>query len=507
MYWADKIAKELKKRKLPLEWVDDMKTPSGKIHVGALRGVIIHDLIFRALIDAGVKAKYTYVFDDHDPMDALSVNLPQEKFAKYLGFPLNKIPSPEPGFENFAQYFAQEFIEVFNKLGAKPEIIWASKLYESGKMDGVIKECLDKAEIIRKIYQKIAGAKKGKDWYPFQVICEKCGKVGTTRVFNWDGKKVFYRCEPNLVTWAKGCGYEGKISPFGGTGKLPWKVEWGAKWKAIGVTVEGAGKDHMSKGGSHDIAKAICKEVLNYPVPYPLAYEWFLVKGKKMSTSKGIGVSAQEISEVIPPELLRFLMVRTDYRQAINFDPGGQTIPNLFDEYDRCALIFFQEGRKSDFGRIFELSQINPKKPERPVGIRFRQLVQWVQMPSMVDKISKNPVLAKRAKYGKIWLERFAPEEEKFEVKEELPKEAVKLSNSQRQLLRKIAKEIDKKWEPEKFQNEIYQWGKALGLTSGQTFQAIYLALLAKDHGPKAAWLILSLDKEFIKKRFKKLTG
>jgi lysyl-tRNA synthetase class I len=25
-----------------------------------------------------------------------------------------------------------------------------------------------------------------------------------------------------------------------------WKVDWAAHWKAIGITVEGAGKDHMS---------------------------------------------------------------------------------------------------------------------------------------------------------------------------------------------------------------------------------------------------------------------
>lgn len=507
MYWADKIAKELKKRNFPLEWVDDMKTPSGKIHVGALRGVIVHDLIYRALLDVGIKAKYTYVFDDSDPMDSLPVNLPQEKFGRFMGWPLNKIPSPEPGFSSFAEFYAQDFITVFGRLGVKPEIIWASLLYQTGKMDGVIKECLDKAEIIRKIYQKIAGAKKGKDWYPFQVICERCGKVGATKVYDWDGEKVSYACEQNLVSWAEGCGYKGRISPYGGTGKLPWKVEWPAKWKVIGVTVEGAGKDHMSKGGSHDIAEAICKEVLNYSVPYPFAYEWFLVGGKKMSTSKGVGVSAQEIAEILPPQILRFLMVRTDYRQAINFDPSGDTIPKLFDEYDRCAKEFFEKGRKSDFGRIFKLSQIDQKKPEEPVTARFRQVVQWVQMPNMRQKIDKDPTLVKRAKYGRIWLERFAPEEEKFVVKKELPKEVAKLSPPQRQLLVKIAGELDKKWEPEKFQNEIYQWGKALGLTSAQTFQAIYLALLGKDYGPKAAWLILSLDKKFIKERFRKIAS
>jgi len=504
MYWADKIAQDLKERKLPLEWVDDMKTPSGKVHVGALRGVIVHDLIYRALSDAGIKAKYTYVFDDQDPMDALPSSLPEKDFTKYMGFPLNRIPSPKPGFSSFAQYFAQDFIDVFNKLGAEPEILWASKLYANGQMDGVIKECLDKADIIRQIYRRVAGARKDRDWYPFQVICEECGKIGTTKVYAWDGGKVSYKCLSNYVEWAEGCGYEGKIFPFGGTGKLPWKVEWPAKWKAMGgVTVEGAGKDHMSKGGSHDIAVAICKEVLKFPPPYAFAYEWFLTEGKKMSSSKGVGFSAQEVSEILPPEVLRFLMVRTNYRQAINFDPGGTTIPDLFDEYDRCAQDFFENGRESNFGRIFELSQIDPNTPEKPPKLRFRQVTQWIQMANMADRIESDPALQKRAKYAKIWLERFAPEEEKFEVisHDQYAKANIALSDKQKKLLIKVAEELKRKWAPEELQNAIYQWVKDLGLTSDQAFQAIYLTLLGKNHGPKAAWLILSQSKDFIQER------
>jgi len=86
---------------------------------------------------------------------------------------------------------------------------------------------LDNAEKIQDIYQKVSGSqKKEAGWLPFQVICEKCQKLGTTKVFAWDGKEVSYKCEPNLVKWAVGCGHEGKISPFGGNGKLPWKVDW-----------------------------------------------------------------------------------------------------------------------------------------------------------------------------------------------------------------------------------------------------------------------------------------
>ena len=138
MIWADREAKRLKERHFSLEWVDDMKTPSGRIHVGSLRGVIVHDLIYKALKEIGVKAKFSYVFNDMDPMDGIPAYLDKNKWGKYMGQPLYKIPSPKPGFKSFAEYYAQEFIEVFNSINCYPEIIWSSELYQSGKMNEII---------------------------------------------------------------------------------------------------------------------------------------------------------------------------------------------------------------------------------------------------------------------------------------------------------------------------------------------------------------------------------
>lgn len=507
MYWADQIAQDLKKRNLPLEWVDDMKTPSGFAHVGSLRGPLMHSLVYRALKDSGQNAEFSFVINDFDPADELPSEYKQT-LKKYLGFPLRKIPSPDKKYDSLGSFLAADFIETFQKMGVEAKILSSWEMYRQGKFDKVIKVALDHAEKIQDIYQKVSGSrKKESGWLPFQVICENCGRLGTTKVYKWDGEKVSYRCEPDLVKWAKGCGFEGQISPFGGTGKLPWKVDWPAHWQVIGITCEGAGKDHGSAGGSYDIAMALCDQVFHYQRPFKFVYEFFLLGGQKMSSSKGVGFKAHDLIKILPESVARFLFARTDYKQAINFDPAGQTIPQLFDEYDRCAQEFFQHGRNSDFGRIYELSQVDPKKPEKPATLKFSQLSQWVQMASMKTEIEKDPALIERAKYAKIWLENFATEEEKFEVKKELPKEVGKLTPKQRQLLVKIASEIEKKWEPEKFQNEIYQWGKALGLNSKQTFRAIYITLIGKDHGPKAAWLILSLDKDFIKKRFGKLTS
>ena len=519
MYWADSIAKEIKKRKLPLEWVDDMKTPSGHIHVGALRGVIIHNLIFRALKDVGVKTTYSYVINDHDPMDTLPVYLPKKNFYPHMGKPFFMIPSPVKGFSSFAHYFAQEFIEIFNTLGAKPLIIWSSELYKSGKMDPVIKEVLDQSPKILKIYQEIAGyPKKRKGWLPFQVICPKCGKIGTTEAFDWDGQTVAFECLPNLVSWAKGCGYKGKISPFGSNGKLLWKVDWPAHWKVIGVTIEAAGKDHFSAGGSRDMAVAFCQKIFKIKPPLGFGYEFFLIRGKKMSSSKGLGFTASEVAKVIPPELLRFLMTRTHYKRIIDFDPRGDTISNLFDEYDRCAKEFWQYGRKSDLGRIFELSQVG-QPLKTPIFLpRFRSVATYIQMPSIdieaqfeQEKGNKlnaeeEKILKQRIKYAKIWLDGYAPKEIIYQISKKVPKATKKLSLEQKKYLGKVLQLIKaKNWQPKDLEFELYEQAKKQKISSPKAFESIYCAFIDKTFGPKAAWLLLAQDKDFVIKRLKEV--
>lgn len=500
MFWADKAASEIiKSGRYKPYWVDDMKTPSGRVHVGALMGVVIHDLIYNALKDKGVDASYTYVFENHDPMDDIPAYLSRNRFEKYLGMPLFAIPSPEAGFKNYAEFYALDFQKTFNTIGSYPKILWTKDLYTSGKMNDGIKKVLDNAEEIRKIYKEMYKREIPSDWYPFQVYCENCGKVSTTKVYKWDNELVFYRCLKDAVKWTRGCGYEGSTSPFsderGMKGKMPWKVEWAVKWRAIGVTIEGAGKDHMSAGGSHDLASEVARRVLGYPVPYPIAYEWILVGGRKMSSSRGIGTAASEMLEILPPELIRFLIVKMDIRKQTNFDPGeSETIPRLFDEYQEFAF-----SDNADQKRIFELSKLG--KPKEIPSVRFSTLVQWVQMPNMESEIKKTGA-EEWAKYARVWLERFAPEDQKFTVQEDLPDSVRKLSSEQKKLLERISKELDKKWEGENLQTRIYDIGKELGLNGAKTFEVIYLSLLGKSHGPKAAWLILSLDKKFVQKRF-----
>lgn len=518
MFWSDKLAEEIiKSGKYRPYWVDDMKTPSGRVHTGALRGVVIHDLINQALKEKRVKSTYTYVINDMDPMDGFPHYLPKS-FRKHMGKPLYKIPSPEKNYESMSQCYGQEFIDVFNGLGFKPKIIWSSEWYKQGKFNEVIRTALDKVKLVRKLYHDVSGYDKPKDWYPYQVICPECGKVGTTIATDWDGKKVTFECRKDLVDWAEGCGYKGKIEPINNNGKLMWKVDWAAHWKVIGVTVEGAGKDHMTEGGSHDLSSAICEQVFDYPTPFNFLYEWFLAKGgSKMSSSRGIGVSATEISQTLPAEILKFLLVKTNYRRAIIFDPANnESILDLFDDYDRAAKVYYQEKVKNPVGRAWQLSQIKPISKTAVFLPRFRDVVNYIQSPSVdiykkFEEIKKGKLteadkkeLDKRIKYAKTWLEAYAPDEKKVGIMAEKVK--IKLNEEQKKYLNLVIKLLQKDWQkPEDLQQELYQMAKNNKINVKAGFQAIYLSLTGKKFGPKAAWFLLSQDREKVIKRFKKV--
>lgn len=468
MLWLDKILEDLQKTKKSSFLVSDYKTPSGKIHVGALRGVFIHDAVYKELKKKGETAEFIYGFDDFDPMDSLPVYLDEKKYLPEMGKPLCDIKAPD-NKGSYAQYYAKDFQEVFESCGSKPKIIWLSKEYKAGRFDEVIKEILIRAGQIREIYKKISGSEKEKDWLPISMVCEKCGKIGTTYASKFENNKVYYECRRDLVEWAVGCGHQGWGSPYKGGAKFPWKVEWPAKWKVYGTDVEGAGKDHSTAGGARDIARAIATQVLKIKEPYNIPYEFFLMAGKKMSSSKGVGATAREMVEILPPEVLRYLILRIAPDRAINFDPEGETIPQLFDDYDK----------------------------EYPgAKMSFRKVVFSLQLDKSIQS-------QEREKYAKIWLKRFAPERYIFSLQEKLPASAKNLSAEQKKFLSEI-KEIvgsNKGITGDELHQKIHQLKEELKINPRDAFSAIYLIFLNKDSGPQAGWFLASLDKDFVIKR------
>jgi len=520
--WVDAIVDDiLASRPAERYVINDAKSPSGPIHVGSLRGVVLHDCVARGVRDRGRQAAFLYGFDDYDPMDARPAAVPPE-FDRYLGLPLSEIPSPAGGGQSYARFYGDGFAEVWRKVGARPEVYWTSEMYKSGRFNEAIRIALDRADELIQIDREISGSRKAQR-HPLQPLCERCGRIGTTVVTGWDGRLVSYECRPDKVAWARGCGHRGRRSPFDGGSKLQYKAEWAAKWWILRVSVEGAGKDHMTKGGSHDVAAAIAERIFGTRPPYPIPYEWFLVGGRKMSTSKGLGVPAAELVEILRPELARFLLVRPHHRQQIDFDPAGETVPALYDEYDRAAAAYFGETEAAtaaeadvarDHARTFYYSRIEGE-PARAYRMRFGKVAYLMQMPTVnleeaAAREKGAPLteadraeLRRRMEDARRWLAAYAPEPYRFQVQPALP--AVALSPGQRVFLTRLAGIVAERerWGGEELHARIHALKAELGLPPRDAFGAIYLAFLGKPSGPQAGWFLASLDREFVLRRLR----
>lgn len=503
MFWVERLAGEITEKfgKANPILIRDEKTLSGRVHIGSFRGVAIHGVVAEVLRERGVDATFKYEFNDYDPMDGIPSYLDAKTYERYLGMPLKNIPSPEPGFENFAEYYGAEFLSVITGAGFNPVIYRSSELYLSGKMDGVICEALDGAAEVRRIYKEVSGGSRDEQWLPVSVICPTCGKLSTTRASDFDGSTVQAECRD--LDWVKGCGFSGRVSPFGGKAKLPWKVEWPAKWKVTGTQVEGAGKDHSTCGGARDVANHIAREVFRYEPPFDVPYEFFLIGGQKMSSSKGRGSSAKEIAELVPAKILRLAILGKDITQAINFDPEGDTIPVLYDQYDRLAENYWS-GTKDDYARLFELIHPTRSLPALQSLPRFSQVAFIVQMPHMdlykefpeADRIE----LGERAVYAKRWLETCAPEKYVFKLQDTFPEAARTLDTKQREAIQALVDfmESNPHASAEELQAKLHEV---------KEFKAVYLAFLAKVSGPKAGWFLAALPRDFVLKRLKEAVG
>jgi len=524
MIWVDQIVEEIATRfhdKIaegkPLI-IRDEKTLSGRVHVGSLRGIVIHGLVSQVLSMRNIQNTFKFELNDFDPMDGLPIYVDQEQYRPHMGKPLFAVPAHEPGAENYPMVFGKELQRVVEPLRLPIEYYTLRPLYETGKFNEVIREALDNAEKIRTIYYEVSRGKKADDWHPLSVICEQCGRVGTTQVTGWDGEKVHYTCKEHYVKWAEGCGHRGSISPFDGNAKLPWKVEWPAKWKVLGVDVEGAGKDHYAAGGSREIGRRISEEVFHNPEPLNIPYEFFNFKGKKMSASKGLGASAKEIADLLPPTLLKLLMIRKVPNQPIDLDPEGATIPTLFDEYDRLADHYFRRHPEpyEGYARTFQLTQIDPIVPPKDLWkMRFTVLSFILQMPHLTlreeaVKLKGSPLnadefaaLEERAKYVLPWLKNYAPEEFIYKILKE-PLSDLKLDPAQVTALKALKTALASPslvWEGAPIHETIHLVKAEQAIEPKNLFQPLYQLFLGRTSGPQVGWFLSTFQREEVLRR------
>jgi lysyl-tRNA synthetase, class I len=228
---------------------------------------------------------------------------------------------------------------------------------------------------------------------------------------------------------------------------------------------------------------------------------------------------------VVPPEQLRFLFVRQRPETALDFDPEGtDAIPRLFDEFDRLSSATAGKEVKgelpSGFENIFRFSLLDPDADLAVAADQFRpafaHLALLVQVPGIdvrarVEAEKGAPLTAAEAAELEIrlaavrrWLDAYAPERAIIEVKRDaVPIEVEQLRPEQRGFLRALAGAAhgDAPATGEQWQAAIFSVAAEHGLDGKGAFNALYLAFLGRPNGPRAGWLLASLERAFVIRR------
>ena len=521
--------------------INDSKTPSGRAHVGSLRGVLIHDALARAARERSLDTTFMYGCDDMDAVDEIPHGT-GDRFTEHLGKPLWAAPPPVgpdgepiPGLEGssmaeayFGEFTGKRFdaadgladdgTGLFGQLGVEAEFYRMSDIYRSGRLDEIIDTFLRAAADVRQIYLRLSGAERPDDWLPFQPICERCGRIGTTYATDYDGETVAYECRPSLVTWAAGCGHRGRVSPFGGNGKLPWKLEWAAKWKLFGVSIEGAGKDHMAASGSHEVSSALARQVLRCGVPLPLPYEFFTLGGAKMSSSKGIGMTASELAELLPAELLRYLVLRTQPRRAIDFALDVPSLTKAFVEYERLWQAADAGNETANQQQLYLISQaeVVERVPTAPMfSPPFDSVLSVAQQPHMdlmrhvaslgIDMSNAEAAWLREKEAVARTLLHGARRDlaDKFELldDEQSQHQRLRLADRQREFLLSCRQRLEtlEDWNARAIQDALFEAARDVGIDpraeAAVAFEAIYRVLFGSETGPRAGSFLAFLGR------------
>lgn len=525
MHWADVVAGELLEAQ-PRHVLATAITPSGPIHVGNMREVLTSEAIHRAIQDAGGESEFIYIADSYDPLRKVYPFLDETDYAPYVGRPLAEIPAPgadgciDKGSDDphYAHHFVTPFLAALADLGIEPRVLDAYTMYREGLYKDTILTALDRTQEIRDIIEKVSKRQLKKDWLPFTVQCQSCGSLAGAEPLLYESPIVTYRCSCGLE--------EGEVDVTkAGAGKLPWRIDWPARWSFLGVTFEAAGKDHHAAGGSWDTGKRIAREVFDTEPPKGMQYEFIQLKGKgAMHSSTGNAVSATQMLEITPPEVLRFLIVRNEPKKHIDFDPGLGilTLVESYDEFERVAhgAKEAQAGIK-DAERVYALSQPGTARDALPAQVAYRHLVTVVQMAEtpedvigilqrsgeLPDNLAESDRLhiLDRARHVRAWLHTFAPEDVRFEVQKETPN--LTLDDETRAVYQALLGAIKavKVWHGAEIHDAVYAAITGLGLKPGQGFGAVYRAILGRDRGPRAGHFLASLPREFVETRFEEI--
>jgi lysyl-tRNA synthetase, class I len=455
-------------------------SPSGKIH--NLREVLVAEAVANALKEKGEPVRFVFHADTIDPLRKIAPGIP-ESFEEYLGHSLSHVPDPEGCHASYAEHFLAPFEEALNEMGMDIEVLRSHELYESGFYTDVTREAIEHTEELRNILQEVSGRQMPGHWSPYLPRAAS-GKLIGTRILE-------HVPEENKVIFVDEDGSEDAADYSEGEGKLGWRVELAARWKALRATFEPFGKDHTSRGSSTDTADRMAREVFHYPVPGRYEYEWISIKGMgAMSSSKGIVLLPKDLLRIMPPNALRRMMLGRDPARALELDLG-EGFPRFMDEY-RASV----EEDPVPFTHLVTVAQT--------VGTDVDAAAEMLCRGGYEGAKKDREKLARDLSYARNWAEEWAPESLRLRIldKDEAREAASGIDAEQREYLAAVAGKLGQTLDGATVQDLLYSTAVERGLKPKKAFAAVYTVLLGRKSGPKAGPFIAGLPVEVVRERF-----
>jgi lysyl-tRNA synthetase, class I len=350
-------------------------SPSGPIHLGNLREMMVPHLVADEIKRRGVPCEHILSWDDFDRLRRVPAGV-DSSWAQHIGKPLTSVPAP-PGspYPNWAEHFKAPMAAALARLGVDFRGISQTQMYTSGayvdqvllamrertRIDGVLSqyrtkppaavapgvgaaagtsaaghtsEAADTSEAAEAAEGSGAAAEDdgatSAGYFPYRPYCAACERDLTT-VTGYDD-------ESTKLTYTCACGHAETVRlAEHRRGKLVWKVDWPMRWAYEGVVFEPSGADHQAPGSSFVVGGRLVSEIFGGSQPIGPGYAFVGISGmSKMSSSHGAVPTPADALDIMEEPVLRWLYARRRPQQSFTIAFGTE-IQRLYDEWDSVA--------------------------------------------------------------------------------------------------------------------------------------------------------------------------
>ncbi|MBB5661473.1 lysine--tRNA ligase [Brevundimonas halotolerans] len=459
--------------------------PSGLPHMGTFGEVARTTMVrnaFRALTGDHWPTRLIAFSDDMDGLRKVPDGVPNpEMLREDLHLPLTKVRDPFGTHDSFGSHNNARLRAFLDSFGFDYEFMSSSEQYRSGRFDATLMRMLERYDAVMAIMLPTLGEERRATYSPFLPISPVTGHVLQVPTLERNVEK-------GTIVFDDPAGGRTEVPVTGGHVKLQWKPDWAMRWTALDVDYEMSGKDLIE---SVREASKICRALGGTP-PEGFNYELFLdIEGKKISKSKGNGLTMDEWLRYGTPESLSWYMFQSPKSaKSLHFN----VIPRAIDDYLSFIDQFqTQEPAKQIDNAVWSIHAGAPPKVASPVSFSLLLNLVGVANASTRDHLwayfakylpeatpETEPTLDRLMGHALNYYEDFVKPSKTYRAPTEQEKAAFE------DLAARLKALPADTTDGEAIQGEVYAVGKAHDFQPLRAwFGALYEVLLGASQGPR----------------------